>query len=65
MKRPVRVYEPAQIQKPPKYEDRQSRKKNINFAAFFEDEPKKKVINDHREAIYAHSKKSHKTTSQT
>lgn len=65
MKRPVRVYEPAQFQKPPKYEDRESRKKHINFTAFFEDEPKKKVINDHREAIYANSKKSSKTTSHT
>ena len=65
MRRPVRVYEPAQVQKPQKYEDRESRKKNINFAAFFEDEPKKKVIKDDREAVTVQSKKMFKTPSLT
>lgn len=64
MKRPVRVYQPPQPQKPQKvYEDRESRKKSINFAAFFDDEPKKKVINDHRETVSISSKKNHKTPS--
>lgn len=66
MKRPARVYEPAVIQKPLKiYEDRQSRKKHINFAAFFDDQPKKKIINDHREPMNVSTKKMVKLPSLT
>lgn len=66
MRRPVRMYEAPQPQRVQKvYEDRESRKKSINFAAFFDDEPKKKIINDHREAMSVSSKKIHKTPSTT
>lgn len=66
MRRPVRSYEPQQTLRPQKsYEDRQSRKKSINFAAFFEDEPKKKIITESREAVPVCSKKMPKTCPPT